>query len=117
MDLKFSTKGVMNRNFGKITFYDNGTGDVKIIDHALYVKGTKIPIKRSLVPAAFREFVIARHSNDAYYELIFHINYDGSYKRASDRYCNIGDKVIGKFFEFGMGKTWYPPCDPEDPNF
>lgn len=117
MNIKVTVKGLMNKQFGDVAFYNNGFGDVNIIDHALYIKGTRIPIKRSLVPAAFREFVIIRHSNRPYHELTFHIEPNGCYKKSSKSYSNVGDRVLGKLLGFGMSEYLYPPCDPEDPNF
>lgn len=82
--------------------------DVYILDNYLYIKRTRIPIRKNLIDSAIAEFNM-NITPSGYAKLIFKIDSLGGY--TIHKYCsNIIDGIAERICAFGMPKKFRPPC-------
>lgn len=120
MKLEFHIRGAYEMNFHEVSFYfdeyeQRFMGEVQIRDHALYVRNTRIPIKRSWVPAAYNDFIQAAHAGVPIYKLTFHIDFNGNYMREIVEHANAVSKFMGALFR--ERHELCSPSLPENPNY
>lgn len=120
MKIEFRIRGAYEMDFHEVSFYydeyeQKYMGDVQIRDHALYVKKTLIPIKRSWVPAAYNDFIQATHPGFPIYKLTFHIDFYGNYMREIEEHSNVVSKFMGALFR--ERHDLCSPSLPENPNY
>ena len=106
---KIRFQGAYDYTFNDVNI-DRWGGDLEWNDKGVRIKGTDIPIRKSLWKAFYNEFMIALNSREEYITMTFHVNTDGGYM--VKRYCG---NSIDHFFcaitnELG---GWQGPSLPE----